>query len=64
LTGFALVILGGAMIMLAMTVFWALRGLYTARRYAPVVNVARFYAAAVLVWVVAFATLYLGPYLT
>jgi cytochrome c oxidase subunit I+III len=43
--------------------FWALRGLYTARRHAAVANVVRFYTAMVAVWVIGFATIYLGPYL-
>jgi len=64
LTGFVAVVTGGSMIMVAMTVFWALRGLYTARRHAAVANVARFWTAMVAVWVIGFGTLYLGPYLT
>jgi cytochrome c oxidase subunit I+III len=64
MAGFVYVSTTAALIMLAMTLFWALRGQFSARRYAPVVNVARFHAAAVVVWVVGFGTLYLGPALT
>jgi cytochrome c oxidase subunit I+III len=64
LTGFISVVAVGAMIMLAMTVFWALRGLYTDRRHAAIANVARFWTAMIVVWVVGFGTLYLGPHLT
>jgi cytochrome c oxidase subunit I+III len=64
LAGFVLVVAIGSMIMLAMTVFWAIRGEYTARRHAAIANVARFWTAMVVVWLVGFATLYLGPWLT
>jgi cytochrome c oxidase subunit I+III len=64
MTGFVSVVTAGAMIMVAMTLFWALRGLYTWRRYAAVANVARFWTTMVIVWVVGFGTLYLGPRLT
>ncbi len=60
LIGVALV----AMIMVAMTVFWAFRGLYTARRHAAVANIVRFWTAMIVIWVVGFATLTLGPRLT
>ena len=42
----------------------AYRGQYPARRHANVANVARFWAAMVVMWVVGFGTLYLGPHLT
>jgi cytochrome c oxidase subunit I+III len=64
LAGFVLLVAMGAMIMVAMTLFWALRGQYNARRHANVANVARFWTAMVVIWVVGFATLYLGPHLT
>ena len=64
LAGFVFVVSLGAIIMVAMTLFWGIRGLYNARRHAAVANMARFWAAAVVVWVVGFATIYLGPYLT
>jgi cytochrome c oxidase subunit I+III len=54
----------GAMIAVAMMLFWAIRGLYTVRRHAAIANVARFWALMVVVWVVGFGTLYLGPHLT
>jgi cytochrome c oxidase subunit I+III len=64
LAGFVFTVAVGAMIMLATTLYWAVRGLYTARRHAAIANVARFWTAMVVVWVVGFATLYLGPHLT
>jgi cytochrome c oxidase subunit I+III len=64
LAGFATSVVGAAAIMGAMTVFWSLRGQYTARRHANVTNIARFWTAAVIVWIVAFGVLYLGPLLT
>jgi cytochrome c oxidase subunit I+III len=64
LTGFISVVAVGAMIMLAMAIYWTLRGLYTARRHAPIANVARFWFAMVVIWVTGFATLYLAPHLT
>jgi cytochrome c oxidase subunit I+III len=64
LTGFLAVVAGGALIMVALALYWAVRGQYTARRHANVANVARFWAAMVVMWVVGFATLYLGPHLT
>jgi cytochrome c oxidase subunit I+III len=64
LTGFAYTVALGALIMLALTLSWAIRGVYTPRRHAAVTNVARFWTAMVVVWVVGFATLYLGPHLT
>jgi cytochrome c oxidase subunit I+III len=63
LAGFVFLIALCGAIMVAMTLFWALRGLYTARRHAAVANVVRFYTAMVAVWVIGFATIYLGPYL-
>jgi cytochrome c oxidase subunit I+III len=64
LTGFAYLVVVGAMIMLAMILYWAVRGLYTVRRHAAVANVTRLHTAAVAMWVIAFGTLYLGPLLT
>jgi cytochrome c oxidase subunit I+III len=64
LAGFIYVVTIGAMIAVAMMLFWAIRGLYTVRRHAAIANVARFWALMVVVWVVGFGTLYLGPHLT
>ncbi len=64
LAGFVSAVALGAVIALAMTLYWALRGLYTHQRHAPIANVARFWAAMVAIWVVGFGTLYLGPLLT
>jgi cytochrome c oxidase subunit I+III len=64
LTGFVFLTAIGAMIMVTMSLYWAIRGQYTVRRHANVANVARFWAAMVVMWVVGFAVLYLGPHLT
>jgi cytochrome c oxidase subunit I+III len=64
LAGFVLVVALAALIMLAMVVYWASRGTYTYRRHAPIANVARFWVAMTVIWVLGFATLYLGPVLT
>jgi cytochrome c oxidase subunit I+III len=62
--GFVVVVTIAALIVLALTVFWTVRGVYTPRRHAPVANVVRFWMAMVGVWMIGFGTLYLGPYLT
>ena len=64
LTGFLAVAAVGGLIMVGLTLYWAIRGQYTARRHANVANVARFWAAMVVMWVIGFGTLYLGPHLT
>jgi cytochrome c oxidase subunit I+III len=64
LAGFVLVVTAATLIMGSMALYWAIRGIYTSRRYAYVANVATFWTAAGAVWVVGFATLYLAPYLT
>jgi cytochrome c oxidase subunit I+III len=64
LAGFVVMVAVAALIVVALTLYWAVRGQYTARRHANVANVARFWAAMVAMWVVGFGTLYLGPHLT
>ncbi|MEX2289447.1 MAG: cytochrome c oxidase subunit I [Mycobacteriales bacterium] len=64
LAGFVLLVAAGAAIMLAMVVHWALRGVYTPRRHAPIANVASFWTAMLVVWIGGFGTLHLAPYLT
>jgi cytochrome c oxidase subunit I+III len=64
LTGFAYVVLVGALIMLTMVLYWALRGHYTVRRHANIANVRTLHTGAVIMWLVTFGTLYLGPLLT
>ncbi|MDK3256960.1 cytochrome c oxidase subunit I [Blastococcus capsensis] len=64
LAGFVLVVASAALIMLVMVIYWASRRTYTYRRHAPLANVARFWVAMAVIWVVGFATLYLGPALT
>ncbi|MDQ3944879.1 MAG: cytochrome c oxidase subunit 3, partial [Actinomycetota bacterium] len=64
LAGFVFVVAVVAMVMGASALYWAVRGIYTARRHAAVANIARFWMATVVVWIAGFATLYLGPRLT
>jgi cytochrome c oxidase subunit I+III len=64
LSGFGVVVLSGAVLMGTMALVWTIRGFFDARRHATIVNIARFWTAAALVWVTAFGTIYLGPYLT
>jgi cytochrome c oxidase subunit I+III len=64
LAGFLGVLAVGGMVMVAMAAYWAIRGQYTSRRHATVANIARFWTAAVVIWLGGFATLYLGPVLT
>jgi cytochrome c oxidase subunit I+III len=64
LAGFVVMVAAAALIVVALTLYWAVRGQYTARRHANVANVTRFWAAMVIMWVVGFGTLYLGPHLT
>jgi cytochrome c oxidase subunit I+III len=62
LGGFAFAVLGGGLIMNGLTLFWAWRGQYTARRHSTIENVALYWYAMVATWLVTFATLYLSPY--
>jgi cytochrome c oxidase subunit I+III len=64
LAGFVSTVALGAGIAVAMTLYWAVQGVYTEHRYAPIANVARFWTAMVVMWVIGFGTLYLGPLLT
>ncbi|MBY5164373.1 cbb3-type cytochrome c oxidase subunit I [Salsipaludibacter albus] len=64
LTGFLVTVLAAAVVMLLLVLFWAIRGLYTERRHAPIANVVRFHVAAAVIWVLGVVTLYGGPYLT
>ncbi|MDX1620932.1 MAG: cbb3-type cytochrome c oxidase subunit I, partial [Nitriliruptorales bacterium] len=64
LNGFLVGAFGAAVIMLGATLVWTVRGIYTSGRYAPVVNIARFWAAMTTMWVVGYAVLHLGPHLT
>ena len=61
LTGFILVAVAAGLIMLGMALYYAVRGRYDSRRHATVANIARFWTAAVAMWVVGFGTLYVGP---
>jgi cytochrome c oxidase subunit I+III len=64
LAGFVVVVAVATLIVVALTLYWAIGGRYTARRHANVANISRLWAAMVVIWVVGFATLYLGPRLT
>ena len=64
LAGFVVMVAAAALIVVALTLYWAIGGQYTARRHANVANITRFWAAMVVIWVVGFATLYLGPHPT
>jgi cytochrome c oxidase subunit I+III len=61
LAGFVLFVAVASLIMLAMVLYWAARGVYTTRRHAPIANVSRFWTAMTVIWVTGFGTLYLGP---
>ncbi|MFP5377046.1 MAG: cbb3-type cytochrome c oxidase subunit I [Acidimicrobiia bacterium] len=64
LGGFCFAVMGTALVMTAMALVWALRGVFTARRHVTVVNTSRFWAAALVVWLIGLGTLHMGPYLT
>jgi cytochrome c oxidase subunit I+III len=64
MTGFAYVVIAGAMLMGVMVLVWAIRGHYDVRRHAAVANVTRLHTAAVIMWLITFGVLYLGPRLT
>jgi cytochrome c oxidase subunit I+III len=64
LIGFVVMVAVAALIVVALTLYWAVVGRYTARRHANVANITRFWAAMMVIWVVGVATLYLGPRLT
>jgi cytochrome c oxidase subunit I+III len=64
LSGFITVVFVAAVVMGGTVLFWALRGAYDVRRYAAVANVSRLWTAMVLIWVIGFGTLALGPHLT
>lgn len=64
LGGFVIAVAGGTLIAAAMTLVWSLQGHYSARRHAHVINVARFFAAMVTIWLIGTATLYAAPYLS
>ena len=64
LSGFVIAVALAALIMGALTLFWSTRGYFDARRHTFVLNVTTYWTAASLIWVVGFATLYLGARLT
>lgn len=64
LSGFVLAVIGGLVIATSMVLYWTVRGLYSSRRHATVANAVRFWTAGVFIWLLGFATVYLGPLLT
>ncbi len=61
LTGFVFVATAAGLIMLAMALYYGVRGQYDSRRHATIANIARFWTAIVVVWVIGFGTLYVAP---
>jgi heme/copper-type cytochrome/quinol oxidase subunit 3 len=62
--GFAFVVLSGGLVMNGLVQFWAWRGEYTARDHVGVENTELYWYAAIIIWLLTFATLYGVPYLT
>ena len=63
-SGFAAVVAFAALVMGALSIYWAFRGEYTARRHVPILNITRFFVVTAVVWVITFLVLYLSPGLT
>jgi cytochrome c oxidase subunit I+III len=64
LNGFVVGVAGAATIMAVMTLVWAFRGAYTARRYSYVTNLYAFWSAMTVIWLVGLGTTHLIPHLT
>jgi cytochrome c oxidase subunit I+III len=64
LSGFAAAVGFAAIVMGGLSLFWAIKNQYTARRHVPLLNVARFYGITSLVWIFTIAVLNLTPRLT
>jgi cytochrome c oxidase subunit I+III len=64
LGGFAFTVLAGGLIMNGLIQFWAAFGEYTREDHVGVGNAALYWYAAVITWLLTFATLYGVPYLT
>jgi cytochrome c oxidase subunit I+III len=64
LAGFCMLAMLGAVVMGGLTLYWAARGYYTARRHTVPVNVAAFWLVMAVVWVVGYGVIYLTPRLT
>ncbi|MGI9018317.1 MAG: cbb3-type cytochrome c oxidase subunit I [Euzebya sp.] len=64
LGGFLVAVAGAALIASVMTLIWAFQDHYSHRRHAHVINVARFFTALVIIWIIGTGTLYAGPLLT
>jgi cytochrome c oxidase subunit I+III len=62
--GFAILVALAGLIMGILTIYWAFRGEYTARRHVPVSNVATFWLAMTVVWLTAQGVIHISPYLT
>jgi cytochrome c oxidase subunit I+III len=61
---FAITVAVGGVVMAIMTVYWAFHGHYTARRHVPVSNVATYWLAMTVVWVLGQGVIHLTPHLT
>jgi cytochrome c oxidase subunit I+III len=65
LLGWFVVVVGvAAVVMALLLVFWSFRTRYTERRHVPVENVALFWLAAAVMWLVGMGVLHLTPRLT
>ncbi len=64
LGGFALAVMSGGLIFGGLAAYWSVRPGFTARRHTPVTNLARYWAALVVIWIGGFGTLYVGPWVT
>jgi heme/copper-type cytochrome/quinol oxidase subunit 3 len=63
LGGFAFVVLSGGLLINLLIQFWAGRGQYTPRDHVGVENTGLYWYAAIVIWLLTFATLYGVPYL-
>ncbi|MBW3603233.1 MAG: cbb3-type cytochrome c oxidase subunit I, partial [Actinobacteria bacterium] len=63
ISGFMLVVAAGVWIAGAMALYWAVRGLYNARRHPTILNLLRFWTAMTAIWLIGLGVLYLGPVL-
>jgi cytochrome c oxidase subunit I+III len=62
ISGFLFTVVGAALIMGAMTLYWSFQGHFTERRHVVVLNLARFWISAMVVWVAGFAVIDLAPF--
>ncbi len=62
--GFCITMLVIAVVMGVLTLYWSLRGYYSARRHTVPTNVSWFWFATAAVWLIGFGVIYLTPRLT